>query len=414
MKDKLLKLLKLKEDARSALVGKSEKSEDVAELRSINAQIESINAELTELRGMIAELEAAENVGGGDGEERTNVINGQQFTPEQRNFTPGKGFNSIEGASLEERDKAFKDREKRGKDLMEGRSVAVGTSSIVLPKEASTTINGTFNKVSSLIDGVDRLVLRGGESFSQPYEKDTPEGDYTGEGQSAKDADTVFGYADINKTKVTAYSEITNEVKKLPAADYEGVVMGGITKSARRKLTKEILIGDGATGHLVGIFSDKATAIDSATDLSIAAIDNKTLSEIMFSYGGDEEVEDQAVLMLNKKDLKAFSQLRTTDGKPFHTIVTNGNTGTIDGVPFIINSAGCKALCVTGTTAGSYCMAYGSLSNYKMVIFSDLDVQRSTDYKFKEGMIAHRGEVYAGGNVVAYNGFLRVKKATQA
>lgn len=40
-------------------------------------------------------------------------------------------------------------------------------------------------------------------------------------------------------------------------------------------------------------------------------------------------------------------------------------------------------------------------------LFSDLDVQRSTDYKFKEGMIAHRAEIYAGGNVVAYNGFIR-------
>ena len=161
---------------------------------------------------------------------------------------------------------------------------------------------------------------------------------------------------------------------------------------------------------MTGIFSTAAAAIDAGTDLSISTIDNTTLNNIIFSYGGDEAVEDQAVLLLNKGDLKAFSQLRTTDGKPFHTIVTNGNTGTIDGIPFIINSAA-SAISKPATTAGAYCMAYGSLSNYKLVVFSDLDVQRSTDYKFKEGMIAHRGEVYAGGNVVAYNGFIRVKKA---
>ena len=72
------------------------------------------------------------------------------------------------------------------------------------------------------------------------------------------------------------------------------------------------------------------------------------------------------------------------------------------------------ALSASATAAGTYCMAYGSLSNYRLVVFSDLDVQRSTDYKFKEGMIAHRAEIYAGGNVVTYNGFIRVKKATQA
>jgi hypothetical protein len=59
-------------------------------------------------------------------------------------------------------------------------------------------------------------------------------------------------------------------------------------------------------------------------------------------------------------------------------------------------------------------MAYGPLSNYMLTIFSDMDVTRSTDYKFKQGMIAHKGVVFAGGNVVSKNGFLRVKKAPVA
>lgn len=46
-------------------------------------------------------------------------------------------------------------------------------------------------------------------------------------------------------------------------------------------------------------------------------------------------------------------------------------------------------------------MAYGPLSNYQLTIFSDMDVQRSTDFKFKQGMIAHRGSVFAGGNVIS-------------
>ena len=151
-------------------------------------------------------------------------------------------------------------------------------------------------------------------------------------------------------------------------------------------------------------------AIDPALDLGISAIDNTTLDSIMFSFGYDEAIEDQAVLILSKKDLAAFARLRTVSGEKFHTIVSNGNTGSIDGVAFIINSA-CAPVSVAGTVSGSYSMAYGPMTNYKLVVFSDLDVQRSTDYKFKEGMIAHRGEIYAGGNVVAYNGFLRVKKS---
>ena len=59
-------------------------------------------------------------------------------------------------------------------------------------------------------------------------------------------------------------------------------------------------------------------------------------------------------------------------------------------------------------------MAYGSLSNYEIGLFSELEIKESEDYKFKEGQIAHRGSVFAGGNVVAYNGFVRVKKGKLA
>ena len=56
-------------------------------------------------------------------------------------------------------------------------------------------------------------------------------------------------------------------------------------------------------------------------------------------------------------------------------------------------------------------MAYGPLSNYELPVFSDMDVQHSSHYKFKQGQIAHRADIFSGGNVAAYNGFLRVKKS---
>ena len=91
--------------------------------------------------------------------------------------------------------------------------------------------------------------------------------------------------------------------------------------------------------------------------------------------------------------------------------MNHGNTGTIDGVPFVINSA-CKAISDTATAAGAYIMAYGPLENYEMAIFSDIDARKSTDYKFKQGQIAYRADIFAGGAVAAYNGFIRAKKAS--
>lgn len=300
--------------------------------------------------------------------------------------------------------------EKRGQALMENRAVTVGSGTVVLPKHTASEIRPTFNEVSTLIDRVSTKTLKGGESYQQPYLESYGEGDYTTEGNDYANAETKFGYADITKAKITAYSEDTEELQKLPAADYDGEVMKGITVAARKKITREILIGTGATNRLVGIFSTAAKAIDAATDLEISKIDASTLDDIIYSYGGDEDVEDAAVLILNKKDLKAFAKLRTSDGKKVYNVVSHGNSGTIDGVPFIINSA-CKAVSDAATTVGQFNMAYGPLSNYQLTIFSDMDVQRSTDFKFKQGMIAHRGSVFAGGNVISKNGFLRVKKA---
>ena len=101
--------------------------------------------------------------------------------------------------------------------------------------------------------------------------------------------------------------------------------------------------------------------------------------------------------------------LRNSEDRKVYDVKTRGNTGTIDGVPFIINSA-CPSLSKATTAAGTKCMAYGPYYNYEMPVFSDLEVQHSTDYKFRQGQIAHKAEFYAGGNVVAWNGFVRVKK----
>lgn len=382
-------------------------AERLKEIRSRKTEIRNILKE-----GKEADLESLEK--------ELDAISVEEKSIEQRQLLLDKA-NSINSGEVEARSKGNLgemineaknkdiDKEKRGKDLKEKRSVSVGSSNILLPKHQSDTINGTFNQVSSLVDRVKKVPLNGGESYSSAYEKTFKEGEYTNEGASASDTDTDFGYANIAKSKIVSYSEETEEVIKLPNVDYDTVVVGNVSKSLRKKLTKEILIGDGSTNHLVGIFSAKAEAIDPSTDLELSGIDEKTLDDIIFTYGGDEDVESESVLILNKSDLKAFATLRNTQGNKVYDVKSQGNTGTIDGIPYIINSA-CKAVSNANTAVGDYCMAYGALENYELAVFSDIEVSRSTDSKFKEGMIAHKGVIFAGGNVASQNGFIRVKK----
>lgn len=426
----LQKMIEARVAKKNELVERSKKSEDVQELRFINEQVNDLVDEIAELREATAEEDKQDDGAGTDKsddgandkkedeevekekDERTAVVNRNGMEHRSRTFVPGKGFDKRDGVELGSN---AEERTKNGEALMEKRAVTVASSNIILPHHESNTINGTFLQVSNLVDVVNVLNLQGGESFTQPYELATAAGGYTDEGKPAIEAETTFASASIAKSKITAYAEITDETLKLPAAPYADVVVGGIQRSIRKTLAKEIMLGDGEAGHLVGIFSDKATAIDADTDLSLATIDNNTLDNIIFSYGGDEAVEGQSVLILNKADLKAFSTVRTTDGKPFYDIKISGNggSGTINAIPFIINS-NCGAVTDAKTAAGAYCMAYGNMQNYLLAVFSQLDIQRSTDYKFREGMIAHKGVVYCGGNVVSHNGFVRVKKAAKA
>lgn len=418
--------IKALEEKRAKLVEQSKKSEDVAELKSLNQQIATINDVLTTLRSTTPNKPKDD-----EEDERTAAVNDPNAKVVSRSprFVQGKGFIPAE----EGRDKTFntalEQREKAGNELKENRAVKSPLSvfgelravtvtpasgqpaTIVVPASFSQTITPTFPVVSALIDSVAHLSLDGGNFLRTAYITDIDAGNYTTEGDNAPEAETHFDYVDINRTKIGAYAEISKEVEKLPSAPYADIVFQNVRTSMRKLITKEILVGAGGSNQIVGIFSNKATAIDSATDLEMSQITDTTLDEILFKFGGDEDVEDPAVLILNKADLLAFSKVRTSTKQKFYDIQLNGSGGTISGVPFIVNSA-CKSLMAATTVAGDYCMAYGSLSSYQLVEFSPMTVERSDDFKFRTGMRAFLGEAYFGGQVIRKNGFLRIKKAS--
>lgn len=431
----LAELIKAKEEQRSKLIARSKESTDVKELRSINERLDEVNDDLAVLRGMqknneekqeaekrekeVKPVNAEKN---GDVAERTKAVNdADDVEHRSKTFTQGVGLSG----ELNIRDNVSDNKqelEKRGKVIKEGRSITISASNIIVPKFDSNTINDHFNVVSSLLDNVDHLSFVGGDTFRQPFAIDTPAGDYTEEGKEYHTAEAKFGQSAIYKTKITAIASYSEELEKLPAAPYAQYIQNAIRNSIRRTLTKEILVGDGSDGHLTGIFStavatktnDSAVPIiDPSKDLSYSKIDDTTLDEIVFNYGGDEDVEGTAVLILSKTDLLEFSKVRTSVKQRFYDIKSQGNFGTINGIPYIINSA-CTPISGGTTNANKFAMAYGNLMNYKVVTFGDLDIRKSYDAQFMAGMVAVRGSGFFGGNVVRQNGFVRVKVAPSA
>lgn len=299
---------------------------------------------------------------------------------------------------------------KIGEDLKSKRAVTVSSSSLIVPKHDKNTIEPTFKQYSSIVDMVNTVPLNGGESYRAPYEIGVKEAEAGTEGTAPTGGqETQFGYVDINKMKIVAYAEISEEVKKLPNADYASRVLEGVKISLKKKIAEQIMTGAGTANTFTGIFSTNEgnKCVLASDDVEISAIDENTLTTLIGAVGGDEAIEGAITIILSKVDLLAFAQLRDpATGAKLHNV--DFAKETIDGIPYIISSK-CKPVATAG--AGEYCMVAGILSSYEEAIFSDVEIQESTDYKFKEGMICYRGTVFAGGNTTKYRGFIRAKKS---
>lgn len=369
---------------------------------------QEIESRLTEIRSLstnetdVEKLTAFEKECDALQEERAMI-------EKKMNLASKTEFKSIHVAT-ETKGKTNEELEARGKAIKEGRTITVASDEILLPTHTAGTIAEVpYREVSTLVDKVHVVNLNGGETYKKSFVKSHGEAGLTAEGASYSETEPEYGYLTITKVKVTAYTEITEELEKLPALPYQAEVLKNINISLKKKISQQILRGAGDSNTFTGIFSDKAVALADQKQFSIAEITDTTLDDIIFAYGGDEEVEGGAVLILNKNDLRAFAKLRTKEGRKVHVI--DYNACTIDGIPYVINSH-CKAISDPSTAEGEYSIAYGALNNYEVPIFSPVEIGKSTDYKFKDGIICYKASVFTGGNVVGYNGFLRVKKGT--
>ena len=405
LKDFLNKQLKEKRSQVDNLEKALIESENKEERAQIGETLGKLRDEISETEKALQEVEDQEQ----QEEERQKKEQEQQeerskkVTKEKRMKVLGT-YDMGGNPEVEKREKEYKEKmEERGKALKEKRAVTVSSSSLLTPKHTGTQLNDTFTPVSTLADKVATEPMQGGESYEEAYVKTYGTGGITEEGKAYSEAEPTFGYATMNKVKITAYAELSEETKKLPNIDYAGKVEDASKIAVKKKLVQQIIAGTG-TKQLTGIFSTPE-AIDSAKDIEIEEIGVDTLNSIVFSYGGDEDVEMNAGLILNKKTLKKFSEVRKANGDLAYKIDVKNKT--IDTIPYEIVS---NIKDFDTATNGEFVMGYGDLNSYKVPVFSDLEIKEDESYKFKEGMICIRASVFVGGNVVKQDGFLRVKK----
>ena len=385
-------------EKRAALLAEAQKPETTAErFAEIRSEVERLNFTIEQMQKHAADEQREEELRAArkpSGKPADGTVFDQQT--ETRNKETAE--------KIEKRAAALKG----GKKVTVELRAAVTSANTALSTLAGNTITPTFAQVGTLDKLVNTTDLSGtgAESYKQPFAKPYGEGGITEEGAAATDVDIPFGYADITKVKITAYAEVTAEVEKLPSADYVAKVDEAVVGAWYKKLNGQIVNGTGKK-ELVGIVNAPETIIDAKQTKVIATIDEHTLDEFIFDYGGDENVESDAYIILNKLTLKAFAKVKGTDKRRAYDIVVHGNTGTINGIPFVCSS---KVAAYDKVTAGNPYMIYGKLAGYELAFFTALDVEKSTDYKFKDDVIAFKVTGYAGGSPAMWNGFLKVVK----
>ena len=432
-------------EKRKGIVARIDGATTDKELDDIQTELRKVDMQITEEKTRIEEEKRSGSYIDENGQsERTKIVNSDNENnnsngnPEKRSaeYTPGVGFRAVDCADFNN-EKEFrnvgnekvdvKELEKRGAiwkgEDREKRSVVLDDT-ILIPKHKSNTVNALpFNEVSSILDLVKITPFANGDTYEVPFEYETGEADYTSEveaggtGGDYHEVGVKFDSSRIKKAKVTTYSEISKEFLKTPSANYAERVQVNVVKSIYKKIAKDIVVGAGGDNAIQGILTqpakvqnDKGQQRDNRVidkDIELSELDGNTINDIVFSYGGDNDVEEGQVLLMHKMTLNEFAKMRDGNGNKIYDIKTYGATFTIDGIRGVF-SAHIKPF--SQATQGEYFIAYGSPQAYELALFGNIEVEESIHYKFRQGLISYRADEFIGGNLTAYKSWMRVKK----
>lgn len=303
------------------------------------------------------------------------------------------------------------------------KSVTLATGTLAQPTGAGTNIRDPLgNGVGAIIDQVYVQDLTGMASYLEPYvisEFDASGADVATAAGTARTAssDPTYGVAKISPYELTTTSYVDRNISRLTPANYYAKTFAMAMRALRRDTVKMIFNGDGQSTNndMFGIKTAKNVAGSTIfSTLNVTAVDADLLTNLMFAYGGDEELGGNCRLYLNKADLLALGKLRGTNEKRrlFDIVPDTGNpnTGTIrEGGTIVPYSIASNLTALSSSSAGSSAiqtMVYGDPMNYELGLFGDYTVRVDESVKAVERMLTILGDAMVGGNLIVDKGFV--------
>ncbi len=272
----------------------------------------------------------------------------------------------------------------------QARALTIAGGQLVQPTKVDGINDLPGAKVSSIIDMVKIVNCVGMGSHKIAYLKEdaAAAGDHT-EGDAVATATLgQFGFVTIVPQSVAVLDFISKQAKKQTTLQYAAKVKEQAMVALRKKAA-QVVTAALQTSDLLQKITGKA-------------IDATTLRTIVLSYGNDESAIGGATLVLNKKDLLKFGDVRgTNEKKALYEIIPDGsgNTGTI-------KEGGTSVRYILNSNIAEGKLYYGNLQALELDLFSDYEIKVSEDFAFDKLMDAIRGDVELGSDVTVKNGFI--------
>lgn len=391
MKEKLLKLLEAKKEQRDALNKSMIESESKEERAAIGETLKALGEEITEVEEMLAQVDdpasGDDGAPGDDGKRKLNVLS----TLDVRSQGSGK----TEKEKIEERAKAFADTGKMTIKNTDARAVLISSGKLATPTGVSGINDEIGAKVSSIVDFVKITDASGMGAYKVAYQTADSTAATQTEGAAYNASEPTFAFVEIKPQTEAVLSYISKQARKQTPLKYQQKVNDSALVALRKRAAK--------------IVTDKIVASKINTMLYSVTLNETALRKIAFNYGGDESIVGAATLFINKDDLVTLGDVRGSDKKPVYEITpdaSNPNTGIIkDGglsVPYCIDS-----------NLASGTLIYGQPHCFELGLFSNYEINVSEDFAFDKGLLAIRGDVELGGDVVVKGGFVVASTAAK-
>ena len=384
-----------------------------ADYESAMAQVGNINAEIDRVQALISEQE--------------RVIDMRQPSEAEVRDIAEERANALRNR----REIRFTvDEIRRGLRNTDGDGTLY-SGTITQPTGAGAQVNDGLGQ-TSLVDLVRVQDMTGLSGWEEPYAVADPTAAVGAPASTAGTArtahDPTFGISVIKPYEVSVTSFVDRNIALLSPTAYMQKVQAMAFRALRNKIAALILKGDSEGTHVIYGMLNGTNKAGSSIISTVAAtvntgagkVDEQLLNNLYFAYGNTYEAGGNAMLFLNKTDLKALGALRGTNekGRLFAINPQQGqaNRGVIsDGgmlIPYLLDP---NLTAIEGTEqaassgADKLCCVYGDPMNYLLGLFGDYTIRVDESVKAIERMYAVLGDAMVGGNVIVKDGFVAAK-----